>query len=95
MVLKFLDRCDLILLMTVSPGFGGQNFLPKVLEKVAYTREMSRRLGLHLNIEVDGGINEESAKLCREKGANILVSGTHLYQAPNMKEAISNLRGSR
>lgn len=95
MVLKYLDRVDLILLMTVSPGFGGQKFLPNVLEKIAFTREMSRRKGLNLNIEVDGGINDQAGKLCVEKGANILVSGTHLYESPKMKEAIAKLRGLR
>jgi ribulose-phosphate 3-epimerase len=92
MTLKFLDRCDLILLMTVSPGFGGQKFMPKVLEKIAYVREMSRRHGLNLDIEVDGGIDDKTGPLCVQKGANILVAGTYLYKTANMKAAIESLR---
>lgn len=92
MVLTFLDKCDMILLMTVNPGFGGQAFMPEVLEKVEYTREMANRLKLPLDIEVDGGIDDKTAKQCVKAGANLLVAGTHLYKAPNMKEAIEKLR---
>lgn len=92
MALTFLDKCDMILLMTVNPGFGGQAFMPEVLEKVEYTREMANRLKLPLDIEVDGGIDDKTAKQCVKAGANLLVAGTHLYKAPNMKEAIEKLR---
>jgi ribulose-phosphate 3-epimerase len=92
MTLKFLGLCDVILLMTVSPGFGGQKFLPKVLDKIAFVKEMSRREGLSLDIEVDGGIDEKTGRQCVEKGANILVAGTYLYGDKEMKEAIQRLR---
>jgi ribulose-phosphate 3-epimerase len=93
MVLPFLALCDMVLLMTVNPGFGGQAFMPEVLEKVEYTREMANRLDLPLKIEVDGGIDDKTAPLCVKAGANLLVAGTHLYKAPNMEKAITKLRG--
>ena len=61
MMLKFFDKCDMILLMTVNPGFGGQKFIPDVLEKIVYAREMSGRYKLDLDIEVDGGIDDKTA----------------------------------
>lgn len=94
MIPKFLDQCDLILLMTVHPGFGGQAFMPEVLEKIRFTREACNKLGLKsFDIQVDGGIDENTAKQCIQAGANVLVSGTHLYSAPDMKKAIKTLRG--
>ena len=93
MVDKFLALTDMVLLMTVNPGFGGQSFMSDVLEKVEYTREMANRLSLPLDIQVDGGIDDRTAPLCLKAGANILVAGTYLYKAPNMKEAIQKLRG--
>lgn len=92
MVLPFLALCDLVLLMTVNPGFGGQAFMPEVLEKITYTREMANQLKLPLNIQVDGGIDDKTAPLCVKAGANLLVAGTHLYKAPNMEKAIKKLR---
>ncbi len=92
MVLPFLALCDMVLLMTVNPGFGGQAFMPEVLEKVEFTREMANQLNLSLNIEVDGGIDDKTAPLCVKAGANLLVAGTHLYKAPNMEKSISRLR---
>lgn len=103
---KFLDKCDLILLMTVHPGFGGQAFMPEVLEKVAFTRKICDDLDIRqggvvetkknllppFDIQVDGGVDGATAGRCIEAGANVLVSGTYLYKAPNMKEAIDSLR---
>ncbi|HNA61877.1 MAG TPA: ribulose-phosphate 3-epimerase [Rhabdochlamydiaceae bacterium] len=94
MVDKFLALADMVLLMTVNPGFGGQSFMSDVLEKVEYTRQMASRLKLPLDIQVDGGIDDQTAPLCIKAGANILVAGTYLYKAPNMKEAIQKLRGT-
>ena len=104
---KYLDKCDLLLLMTVNPGFGGQAFMPEVLEKIRFTRGICDKLSLRkggkvaaedgkkenfdlppFDIQVDGGINLETAKLCVDAGANVLVSGSYLFSAPNMKEAI-------
>ena len=72
---KYLDQCDMVLLMTVHPGFGGQSFMPDVLEKVRFTRDLCNQLKLTapnskdpIDIQVDGGINEETASLCIEAG---------------------------
>ncbi len=111
LLVKYLDKCDLVLLMTVNPGFGGQAFMPEVLEKIRFTRNVCNRLDLRKGgktpqpnkksdiddlppfyIQVDGGINQETAKECVEAGANVLVSGSYLYGAPNMADAISRMR---
>lgn len=88
MMPKFLDRCDLILIMTVNPGFGGQEFMPEMLEKV----RLARQYAPSCRIQVDGGINDETGRQCVEAGANILVSGNHLFTQPDMKKAIDKLR---
>lgn len=104
MIPKFLHLADLILIMTVNPGFGGQSFMTDMLEKVKFTREMVDQYQLRhrgeagadkqlFNIQVDGGITDTTAKLCVEAGANVLVSGTYLFGAPKMKERIDLLRG--
>lgn len=105
MIPKYLDKCDLILLMTVSPGFGGQKFMPEVVEKIRMTREFCDRHGIRqggivkqglslppFDIQVDGGINHETGKTCIEAGANVLVSGSFLFSQPDLKKAIENLR---
>jgi ribulose-phosphate 3-epimerase len=83
-----LDRIDLVLMMTVNPGFGGQAFMPEVLPKVKELR--SRFKG---DIEVDGGINRDTAKEAVRAGANVLVAGTAVFGAPDVAEAIRGLRG--
>lgn len=105
MIPKYLGMCDLILLMTVSPGFGGQKFMPEVLEKVKLAREFCDKKGIRqkgiikpgltlppFDIQVDGGINKETAPLCIKAGANVLVSGNYLFEQPDMKKAIEGLR---
>ena len=92
MVPKYLDKCDLILYMTVNPGKGGQSFLPEVLEKVQLTREWVDKLKLPTHIQVDGGINLETGKLSKNAGADILVSGTYLFQSNDMAQAVDELR---
>jgi ribulose-phosphate 3-epimerase len=92
MIPKYLDQCDMILLMTVHPGKGGQPFIPEVLEKVELTRSWIDKLKLPTLLEVDGGINAESGVLCKKAGADILVSGTYLFKAPDMAQAIKDLR---
>lgn len=84
----YLDQLDLILIMSVHAGFGGQSFLPEVLEKVAQLRAW----GYEGDIEMDGGINAETTMACREAGANVLVAGTYLYRAQDMKAALSAMR---
>lgn len=77
---KYLDKCDLILLMTVHPGFGGQTFMPEVLEKITFVSTICRKMNLDIQIQVDGGIDEKTAKQCLEVGATNFVSGTYLFQ---------------
>ncbi len=90
-----LEGCDLVLVMTVNPGFGGQKFIPEAAKKLAVIREMLISKGLEdrVELEVDGGVNVETAKLCREYGANVLVAGNAVYSSPDPKEAIRLLRG--
>ena len=104
---KYLDKCDKILLMTVHPGFGGQAFIPEVLEKVEFTRGLCDRLDVRkggkvpkegeslppFDIQVDGGVDDKTAPLCIKAGANHLVSGTYLFKGEGMKDRIEVLRG--
>lgn len=95
MMPKFLPVCDLVLLMTVNPGFGGQAFMPEVLEKVSLTKEFCDRNKLKTLIQVDGGINQETAKAAVKAGANVLVSGDYLFrQAPSLAKGIQTLKAS-
>lgn len=92
MVAPYLDQANLILLMTVHPGFGGQSFMPEVIEKIAFTRKACDVRNLPTLIQVDGGIDDKTGLECKKAGADVLVSGTYLYQAPDMKRAIESLR---
>ncbi len=89
-----LDLVDVILVMTVNPGFGGQAFLTSQLAKIAALRAVIERTGRDIVLEVDGGINAATARACREAGANALVSGTTIFGAPDYTRAIADLRGS-
>lgn len=109
MIPKYLPLCDHILLMTVDPGFGGQSFLPQVLEKITFVREYcnkhsicsrKNRINAHkkkiaspppFTIQVDGGINEKTGPQCIAAGANILISGSYLFQG-NMQQKITQLK---
>lgn len=86
-----LERVDLVLVMTVNPGFGGQKFLPAMLPKIRRVREMIGERPIHL--EVDGGITAETAPLVREAGADVLVAGSSVFRAPSYAAAIAALRG--
>ncbi len=88
-----LPNVDLLLVMTVHPGFGGQSFRPEMMEKVRRVRELRDSLGVNYDIEVDGGINAETAQLCIENGANVLVAGTSIFKTPDYAAAIRDLRG--
>jgi ribulose-phosphate 3-epimerase len=107
---KYMNLCDQILIMTVHPGFGGQEFIADTLEKIRFTRDLCNRFRIRkggvslkeeepeealppFSIQVDGGINLETARQCVEAGANVLVSGSYLYAAKDMKSAISELKG--
>lgn len=89
-----LNEIDLLLVMTVHPGFGGQPFRPEMLEKVKRAREWNLSRGGKFDIEVDGGINAETGRLSVEKGANVLVAGTSIFRADSYRDAIGLLRGS-
>ena len=92
-VLKpFLKDLDVVLVMSVYPGFGGQSFIESSVEKIAKLREMIDEKCYECFIEVDGGINDKTAKLVKEAGADILVSGSYLFKNENMKQAIKELR---
>ena len=86
-------RFDLLLIMTVEPGFGGQSFMPEMLEKIREAARLRRELGLDFLIEVDGGITVETAALCSEAGAEVMVAGTSVFKAPDRAAEISALRG--
>ncbi|NBI29605.1 ribulose-phosphate 3-epimerase [Chengkuizengella marina] len=88
-----VHELDLVLLMTVNPGFGGQKFISSTLPKIKQLKEMSLKQGLKLDIEVDGGINKDTAPLVIEAGANVLVSGSAIFNHENKKESIEQLRG--
>ena len=84
----FLDKIDMLLVMTVHPGFGGQSFRADQMQKVKRARSLSR-----IDIEVDGGINAETARISIENGANVLVAGTSIFHAKDYAKAIRELRG--
>ena len=86
----FLDQIDLLLVMTVHPGFGGQSFRADQMEKVRRAKSLSDKM----DIEVDGGINAETARLSIENGANVLVAGTSIFHAADYAKAIRDLRGA-
>jgi len=93
-ILNELDQIDLILIMSVNPGFGGQKFMPEVLDKIKELKRIQIEKGLNFDIEIDGGINFDNAKIAIEAGANILVSGTTIFKSNNgdIKKNIELLR---
>ena len=93
LVEPFLAKIDILLIMTVHPGFGGQSFRPEMMEKVKCAHEWKTKNGAGLDIEVDGGINPETARLSIENGANVLVAGTSIFRSKDYAEAIRQLRG--
>lgn len=88
-----LDKIDLILIMTVNPGFGGQNFLISQIEKIKRIRKKIDQSGHNILLEIDGGINDKTAKIATDAGADILVSGSYIFSHNNYQERINNLIG--
>ncbi len=82
-ILDVLDQIDLVLIMSVNPGFGGQKFMPEVLSKIKELRKIQKAKKIDFDIEIDGGINFENSKTVIEAGANILVSGTTIFKSNN------------
>ena len=93
---KFLNKIDLVLIMSVHPGFGGQKFMPEVVEKIKNLYLIKKNKKLNFDIEVDGGINFDNSKIVKNAGANILVSGTTIFKdnQGNIKKNIDVLRNS-
>ena len=92
----YLDKIDLVLIMSVEPGFGGQKFMPAVLEKTKTLKDLLLKRNLNVDIEIDGGINFENCTLAKNAGANILVSGSTIFKANkgNLKKNIEILRNN-
>jgi ribulose-phosphate 3-epimerase len=93
LIKHIIDDIDMVLLMSVNPGFGGQKFIAGVLSKIREVKKMADERGLDLEIEVDGGVNPETAQLCIEAGANVLVAGSAVFNQEDRGTAISALRG--
>lgn len=89
---EILPYVDMVLIMSVNPGFGGQSFIESIVPKIARLRKMITDAGLSVDIQVDGGINDKTSKLVREAGANILVAGSYVYGAEDTKAAIASLK---
>lgn len=110
LIFRFLHHCDLVLFMTVNPGFGGQQFIENVLPKIKYTREMCDKLSIRQGgktfdpqekkgempppfaIEVDGGIDKRTSKLCVEAGADVLAAGSYVFKQKDLTLAIASLK---
>jgi len=105
LMVKYLDKCDLVLIMTVQPGFGGQSFMPDMLEKIRFARQgcNARKIsrGGKVNpetylsdqflIQVDGGINPDTAALCKDAGANVFVAGNYIFSQTDLKKGVDSL----
>ena len=94
MIEYVLDLCGIVLIMTVNPGFGGQQFLPEMLPKIRALRDLCDERGLDPVIEVDGGLSGENAWRVLDAGANAIVAGSHVFHAPDYGRAISSIRKS-
>ena len=89
---KFLPTLDLVLIMSVEPGFGGQSFMPNALDKIRYLRQTIDQHKYACLVEVDGGINQETGDLCKEAGVDVLVAGSYLFGHEDVKERIEGLK---
>lgn len=95
-ILPFLSLVDLVLIMSVEPGFGGQSFMPEVLSKATVVRQYAKEHNLNLHIEIDGGIDEKTAPLAAQAGVNMMVAGTAVFRHPEGAEvAISRIRSAK
>ncbi|MBB6452969.1 ribulose-phosphate 3-epimerase [Salirhabdus euzebyi] len=91
LIRPILQDVDLVLLMTVNPGFGGQKFISSVVPKISQIAKWREEDGLHFDIEIDGGVNVNTAKTCVDAGADILVAGSAVFNFPDRKQAIDNI----
>jgi len=90
---EILHHVDLLLLMTVNPGFGAQTFIPTMIEKILFARNGIDRLGMNVLIEIDGGASEQNARKLIDSGVDIIVAGNAVFKARDYKKAIKSLRG--
>ncbi len=87
-----IDEVDMVLLMSVNPGFGGQKFIPSVIKKASKLKDMILKRGSHALIEVDGGVNDKNIYQLRDAGVDIVVAGSYIYRSDNYKRAIESLK---
>jgi ribulose-phosphate 3-epimerase len=92
--LPYLDKIDQVLIMTVYAGFGGQKFMPQMLDKIKMVREKANTINPALDIEVDGGVNDQTAALCTKAGANVLVAGSFVFGSADYAARINAVRNS-
>ena len=92
-ILPLINYFDLVLIMSVEPGFGGQKFIPSSLEKIKVLRKHIDEKGLNTLIEVDGGVNAETIESVRDAGADVVVAGSYVFKSRNKREAIQNIIG--
>ncbi len=91
-IFEFLPLCDMVLVMSVEPGFGGQKFMPESLPKVTALKQEIARRGLNVEIEIDGGINKETAPLAVKAGATVLVAGSYVFNAEDVAERVKSIK---
>ncbi len=91
-IFDLLDFCDMVLVMSVEPGFGGQKFMPEALEKLSALKEEIKRRYLDIDLEVDGGINAETAKSAVSAGANVLVAGSFIFSSEDTEKTVKYLK---
>ena len=89
-----IDEVDMVLIMSVNPGFGGQQFIPASVDKIKRLKQMIKERSLSVEIQVDGGINRETAQQVIQAGATILVAGSAVYQSEDVYTAIQGIRGA-
>lgn len=94
MIKEVLSNVELVLVMSVNPGFGGQSFIKETLSKIRELDKIRRENDYHFELQVDGGVNVDTAKLCVDAGADVLVAGSAVFNQPDRKKAIQNIRES-
>lgn len=93
-IIPYLDKLDLVLIMTVEPGFGGQSFMHEQLDKIAEMKELINEMNPSCELEVDGGVDSKTAKLCKDAGANVLVAGSAIFGQKDRAAAIDAIRNA-